>query len=332
MPARGFALESANGDLPGGTAETDDVPLSREAMLAGETMIPADSIRTVFISDIHLGSKHSRASELLAYLKQVEPRSLYLVGDVIDGWKLKRRFHWQPVYDELLARILEMARHGTRVYYTPGNHDDFLRSWPMVEELQRRHVLEIRDSFVHETGVGERFLVVHGDRFDSIETGAKWICNAADVAYNGLLAANSLLSRVMRWSDLRRYAFSRRIKQQTKRFVKFVSHYESKLMDFAEEQGCVGVICGHVHTPALYERNGIAYCNTGDWIENCSALVEYEDGRLAVEWFFEPDVMLERIPVPDDLACDPSSSSSSSSNSSATYRQLGHGHCPAPAA
>ena len=251
----------------------------------------------------------------------MQPRSLYLVGDVIDGWKLKQRFHWAPEYDELLSHVLEMSRRGTRVYYTPGNHDDFLRSWPLATELQRQDVLQINDRFIHETSAGERFLVIHGDQFDSFETGAKWITWIADQLYNGILATNAAVSCIMRWSDIRRYAVSRRIKQQTKRFVKFISRFETSLIEHARENDCVGVICGHVHTPALYEQCGIAYCNTGDWVENCSALVEYEDGRMAVEWFFEPEVVLERIPQPGE----------SSSDSSATYRQLGSGHCPMPA-
>ena len=285
------------------------------------SLIPPDSVRTVFVSDAHLGSRHCRAEELLAFLNRVRPRDLYLVGDFLDGWKLARRWRWSRVYNQVIERLIDLGEHGTRLHYTPGNHDEFLRTSPLVHHLQKRGVVAIEDEFVHETISGERFLIIHGDQFDSIEQGAAWISGIADVAYDSLLNVNYLISKLFRISDERRYRFSRRIKQSVKKGVTFVSSFESKLVEHAEKRNCDGVICGHVHIPAMYETSGITYINTGDWVENCSCLVEYENGRMALEWFFEPDVRIERLPP----------EKSGSSESSAKFLRAGVGLCPEPA-
>lgn len=282
------------------------------------SLIPPDSVRSVFVSDVHLGSRHCRAEELLAYLNRVRPRDLYLVGDFLDGWKLARRWRWSAVYNQVIERLIDLGEHGTRLHYTPGNHDEFLRSSPLVRHLQKRNIVTIEDKIVHETMSGEKFLVIHGDQFDSVEQGAAWVSGLADVAYDGLMNVNYLWSKLARWSDERRYRFSRRIKQSVKKCVKFFSNYEGRLIDYAKSQNCDGVICGHIHIPAMYETAGVTYINTGDWVENCSCLVEYEDGRMALEWFFEPDVRIERCPP----------KTSESSESSATFLRAGAGHAP----
>lgn len=264
---------------------------------SANTLIPPDSVRTVFVSDVHLGSKHCRAAELLAYLNRVRPRDLYLVGDFLDGWKLARRWRWSPVYNNVIERLIDLAEHGTRLHYTPGNHDEFLRTSPIVNHLKKRGVVVIEDEFVYETVSGERFLVIHGDQFDSIEQGASWLSGLGDIVYDAILNSNSMFSKLAGWHDGRRYRFSRRIKQTVKRAVRKFSGSQARTIDYTRSRDCTGVICGHSHIPAMHESDGITYVNTGDWIENCTYLVEYEDGRLALEWFFDDTARIDRVPA-----------------------------------
>jgi UDP-2,3-diacylglucosamine pyrophosphatase LpxH len=244
-------------------------------------------VRTVFVSDIHLGCRHSQAAAFLDFLESVEPRQLYLVGDFIDGWKLRRRWRWDPVYSRILLRLSEMANGGTRLFFTPGNHDDFLRE-PILREVVSRGLVRIRDEFVHSLADGRRFLVLHGDRFDTVECGAKWLSVVATIAYDGLLTANSIFNRIGRAfsrrnrceSGGRPFALGAAVKRGVKRIVTYISRFEDRLIGHAAAQKCVGIICGHIHSPALVQRDGVMYCNTGDWVENCTALVEHESGRL----------------------------------------------------
>lgn len=265
--------------------------LSAARAHALSTAVPAVStkrrVRAVFVSDIHLGCRHAQGAAFLAFLESVEPRQLYLVGDFIDGWKLRRRWRWDPVYSRILLRLSEMAHGGTRLFFTPGNHDDFLRE-PILREVVSRGLVRIRDEFVHSLADGRRFLVLHGDRFDTVECGAKWLSVVATIAYDGLLTANGLFSRIGRIfsrrdrSDgvRRSFALGAAVKRSVKRIVTYISRFESRLIDHAVSQQCAGIICGHIHSPALVQRNNMTYCNTGDWVENCTALVEHESGRL----------------------------------------------------
>ncbi|MBS0203520.1 MAG: UDP-2,3-diacylglucosamine diphosphatase [Planctomycetes bacterium] len=236
-------------------------------------------VRTVFVSDIHLGSRHSQAAAFLRFLDSIQPRQLYLVGDFIDGWKLRRKWRWNPVYSRILLRLSEMANDGTRIFFTPGNHDEFLRD-PMIREVVSMGLVRIRDEFVHQTADGRRFLVLHGDRFDRVETGAKWMSVVASIAYDSLLAANSLLSRFKRASAQGPYALGASLKRGVKQIVNFISDFEARLIEHADEMECAGIICGHIHTPAMVHGRDVLYCNTGDWVENCTALIEEESGRL----------------------------------------------------
>lgn len=236
-------------------------------------------VRTVFVSDIHLGCRHSQAVAFLEFLNSVEPRQLYLVGDFIDGWKLRRRWRWDPVYSRILLRLCEMAHGGTRLFFTPGNHDDFLRE-PILREVISQGLVRIRDEFVHQMRDGRRFLITHGDRFDKIECGAKWMSVVATIAYDSLLMANSVIARLSGVGVRKPFAFGAAVKRRVKRIVAFVSDFEQRLAEHAVAQSCAGVICGHIHTPALVSQNEVLYCNTGDWVENCTALVEQDCGRL----------------------------------------------------
>ncbi len=236
-------------------------------------------LRTVFVSDIHLGCRHSQAKTFLNFLNSIQPRQLYLVGDFIDGWKLRRRWRWNSVYSQILLRLCEMAHGGTRIFFTPGNHDDFLRE-PIIREVVSMGLVRIRDEFIHQTADGRRFMVLHGDRFDRIETGARWMSIAATIAYDSFLAANSLVSRLSGKSISHQYSLGAALKKQVKHVVKFISDFESRLISHAEASDCTGVICGHIHSPTITLRDGVVYCNSGDWVENCTALIEEESGDL----------------------------------------------------
>lgn len=230
------------------------------------------TVRSLFVSDVHLGCKHSQAGEFLDLLERYEPRYLYVVGDFIDGWKLKRRWRWLPTYDRILQRLMTLRRGGTRLYYTPGNHDAFLRGF-----LANFGVIEIQDRFVHTAADGRRFLVTHGDQFDRIERGMPWLSLVSSYAYDLLLSANWLANK-LRGKKHDPYAFCGMIKRSVKRLVTHVSEFEDLLVKNAGEESCDGIICGHIHAPRIVEVGDLAYCNTGDWVENCSALVEYGDG------------------------------------------------------
>lgn len=270
------------------------------------TLIPPDSVRTVFLSDVHLGSKHCRAEEVLALLNRVRPRDLYLVGDFLDGWKLARRWRWSSVYNDIIERLIALGEHGTRLHYTPGNHDEFLRTSPIVHHLKKRGLVTIEDQFIHEAVSGERFLILHGDQFDSVEQGASWLTGLADIIYDGILSANYLSSRLLRWQDGRRYRFSRRVKQTTKKAVRYFSKSHARVIARANEFDCVGIVSGHTHMPNMVVTDEVTCINTGDWVENCTYLVEYEDGRMALEWFFEPEHRIERRPPQWDNGSDDS--------------------------
>ena len=232
------------------------------------------SVRALFVSDVHLGSKHTQAEDFLELLQQYEPRYLYIVGDFIDGWKLKRRWRWSPTYDQIIQRMMELKRSGTELLYTPGNHDHFLRSY-----LASFGVVTINNRFVHEAADGRRYVVTHGDQFDRVEQNWQWLSLVGSYAYDAMLTTNRLANR-LRGKKHDPYALSGVIKRRVKKLVKRLSDYEELLAKSAREADCEGIICGHSHTPRIEEIDGIAYLNTGDWVENCTALLEWEDGSF----------------------------------------------------
>jgi UDP-2,3-diacylglucosamine pyrophosphatase LpxH len=251
--------------------------------------------RTVFISDVHLGCHHAHAAELLRFLNSCQPEKLYIVGDFIDGWKLRKSLKWKQIYNDVLARCHELARQGTRIYYTPGNHDAFMRTFAWNFDF-----MQVRDEFLFRALDGRRFLVTHGDLFDKVEQSARWVSAIASVGYGALLTANRLASRLMGTAERGTYSFSAGIKRTVKQFVRYISDFENALVRHARRIGCDGVICGHIHTPVMTQHDGIDYFNTGDWVENCTALVEYESGEFALLYYFEDLHFLESTPRPQN--------------------------------
>ncbi|WP_425617480.1 UDP-2,3-diacylglucosamine diphosphatase [Anatilimnocola sp. NA78] len=251
---------------------------NHDRAFAEATMIARQArrrVRSIFLSDLHLGCRYSRAGELLALLDRHEPDYLYLVGDIIDGWRLKRRWHWQPEYSQLLQRIIELAGRGVQIRYTPGNHDAFLR--PFINDFG---FVEIADEFVHETIDGQRLLVLHGDQFDTVEIRAQWLSVLGSFAYDSLLFAANIANRLQRWAGCEPSDWTGNLKRRVKQAVRFVSNFEERLARHARETGCDGIVCGHVHTPTATRLQEVRYFNTGDWVENRSALLEYTDGSF----------------------------------------------------
>lgn len=251
----------------------------------------SSGIRTLFISDTHLGSRFARASALLRYLHMHSPERIYLVGDFVDAWLLERRWYWPPVYDRIMQRLDQLAADGTEIRYTPGNHDNCLRQL----RLHHPHV-QFQDEFVHTCADGRRVLILHGDQFDNVESHGQWLSRIGNVAYDMLLATDRAINAMLRRCGLPGLPLSRICKQSVKRVVQWFSGFESQLAERARERNCEGVICGHIHVPQHKHLDEIEYLNLGDWIENCTAVVEYQDGRLELQYL--ESVLLESRPVP----------------------------------
>jgi UDP-2,3-diacylglucosamine pyrophosphatase LpxH len=250
--------------------------------------------RAVFISDLHLGSRGCKADCLLDFLHQVESDYLYLVGDIVDGWRLKKKWFWPDQHNEILHRLFDRARQGTRVFYLPGNHDEALRRW-----LGRTFAgVRIRQDVIHETADGRRFLVTHGDLFDGVVTEMRWLARVGSVAYDLALMLNTAVNRVRRRLGLGYWPISAFLKEQVKAAVKFVDDFERSLAAEARRRRVCGVVCGHVHKPEMRSIEGVLYLNDGDWVESCSALVEHADGRLEIlEWARQVGLGPRGVPV-----------------------------------
>lgn len=239
--------------------------------------------RCVFISDTHLGTRGCRGDFLADFLRRVSCQQLYLVGDIIDGWRLRRSWYWDEAHDEVLRQILRKARTGTVVTYIPGNHDEMFRTW-LGLGLEVAGV-RLRDEAVHVTADGRRLLVTHGDAFDSVVRYARFIAILGDWAYTFALATNRWFNAVRRRLGYRSWSLSAWLKRQVKGAVMAIDRFEQALAGEARRRGFDGVVCGHIHHAEIREVQGVLYLNDGDWVESCTALVEHHDGRLElVDW------------------------------------------------
>jgi len=232
-------------------------------------------VRSIFISDLHLGSRFARVEKLLELLSLHSPEFLYLVGDIVDGWILKRKWHWPEIYNQLLDRLVVLANSGTIIRLTPGNHDEFLRRFLLKNEL-----VSIENEFIHEGADNRRFVIMHGDRFDEFEAKAKALSMIGGFGYEVILRVDYWANVALRLCGCRRRRISQTVKQRIKLAVKFVSGFEQRAAQHASEQQCDVVVCGHIHVPSLNQVGDVLYINLGDWIENSTALIEYGDGRL----------------------------------------------------
>jgi UDP-2,3-diacylglucosamine pyrophosphatase LpxH len=250
--------------------------------------------RTVFISDLHLGTRGCRSDFLLDFLRRTECRHLYLVGDVVDGWRLRRSWYWDATHDEILRLILAKARAGTQVTYIPGNHDELFRAWMPMELAGVR----LRRDAEHVTADGRRLLVLHGDEFDSVVRHAKSLARLGDWAYTTALVANRWFNAGTRRLGYPYWSLSAWLKRQVKEAVKAIDRFEIALAAEARRRGCDGVVCGHIHHASIREVEGVTYLNDGDWIESCTAIVEHPDGRLElVDWAAENRLSFWDLPA-----------------------------------
>ncbi|MGH6760196.1 MAG: UDP-2,3-diacylglucosamine diphosphatase [Phyllobacterium sp.] len=254
--------------------------------------------RTLFISDLHLGSKGAKADFLLDFLRLHDADTIYLVGDIVDGWRLRRSWHWPQEHNDVIQKLLRKSRKGVRIFYIAGNHDEFIR------DFQGTHFggIEVMDRAMHETADGRKFLVIHGDQFDVVVRNAKFLAHLGDWAYSTALYVNTVMNRVRRLMGLPYWSFSAWAKFRVKKAVNFIGSFQAVVSEEAQRMGADGVICGHIHHAAMEQIGGVQYINTGDWVESCTAIAEHQNGtfeliswthRISDEAGFAPVVDLE---------------------------------------
>ena len=245
--------------------------------------------RTMFLSDIHLGTRGCQAELLLDFLRYHDAETIFLVGDIVDGWRLRRSWYWPQAHNDVVQKILRKGRKGSRIIYLPGNHDEFLRDYVG----SHFGVVEMADTALHETADGKRMLVIHGDQFDVVVRHAKWLAFFGDWAYSTALGINTWFNIIRRKLGFPYWSLSAWAKLKVKNAVNFIGSFEQALTAEAKRVGADGVICGHIHHAALHDSFGLRYVNTGDWVESCTAIVEHHDGRMEiVQWTRPSEVVV----------------------------------------
>ncbi len=264
--------------------------------------------RSIFISDTHLGTRGCRSEFLVDFLRRVSCQRMFLIGDIVDGWRLRKSWYWDANHDEVLRLILRHARTGTEIVYIPGNHDEMFRAWlPMGLEIAG---VRLRKEAVHVTAGGKRLLIMHGDEFDSVVRYARFLAVLGDGAYTTALVVNRWFNAVRRRLGYPYWSLSAWLKRQVKEAVKAIDRFELALANEARRRGFDGVVCGHIHHAEMREVNGILYINDGDWVESCTALVEHHDGRLElIDWLsrsrlsqIKSDALVSRIDALSPIA------------------------------
>lgn len=244
--------------------------------------------KSIFVSDIHLGTKYSKTKEFLSFLKHNSCENMYLVGDIIDGWAIKRKLTWPQSHSDVVQKILKSSRKGTNIYLIAGNHDEFLRPFlPLVLGNSLHFVSEIDYTSIK----GEKFLITHGDFFDSITMTKKWLAIVGDYGYEFLLFLNEKLQYFRRKLKLKRnWSLSKYVKDNVKKSVSFINDYENVLSKHAKHYKYDGVICGHIHKAEISTINDVKYLNCGDWVESCTAIVETFEGEfILINWLERQD-------------------------------------------
>src|SRR6195952_2973384 len=262
--------------------------------------------RTLFISDVHLGSKAAKADYLLDFLRYHEADTIFLVGDIIDGWRLKRSWYWPQDCNDVVQKILRKARKGTRIVYIPGNHDEFLRDFPGTHFGG----IEVAERAVHMTADGKKYLVLHGDEFDVVVRNARLLAYLGDWAYDVAIVLNIALAAVRRKLGMPYWSFSAWAKQQGKHAVNFIGEFQRVVAEEAKRHQADGVICGHIHHAVMEDIDGLRYINTGDWVESCTAIAEHHDGTFElITWrqildakpIAVTETRQERLPAPASM-------------------------------
>lgn len=236
--------------------------------------------KSIFISDVHLGTKFSNTEKLLDFLKHNESENLFLVGDIIDGWAIKRKFIWTQTHSDVIQKILKRARKGCNITFITGNHDEFLR--PFVP-LVLGDSLDVKNELEYKSLKGNSYLVTHGDFYDSITMTKKWLAILGDYGYDFLLNVNQLFNKVRKLLGVKsRWSLSKYVKDNVKSSVSFITDFEDTLSKHAKHKGYDGIICGHIHKAEIKTIDDIQYLNCGDWVESCTAVVETLDGEFKI--------------------------------------------------
>jgi UDP-2,3-diacylglucosamine pyrophosphatase LpxH len=256
--------------------------------------LPRDviSVRSLFISDVHLGTKGCQADRLIDFLRHYDAETLYLVGDIVDGWCLRSRWYWPTAHNAVVQELVDRAGGGKRLVYVAGNHDAFVRDYVG----STFGGLEVVDHAMHRGIDGRDYLVVHGDHFDLVVRHARWLALLGDVGYRMALASNVWLNRIRSWFGLAYWSFSSWAKARVKNAVNHIGHFEEVLSSEAARHQAQGVICGHIHHATMHDDFGVRYINTGDWVESCTGVVEHHDGHFEIIQWAERSC---RYPVPD---------------------------------
>ncbi|RYZ13343.1 MAG: UDP-2,3-diacylglucosamine diphosphatase [Comamonadaceae bacterium] len=255
---------------------------------------PVQRFRTLWISDLHLGTPGCQALALLDFLKHTECDTLFLVGDIIDGWQLRRSWYWPQAHNDVIQKLLRKARKGTRVIFIPGNHDEFARKY-----LDHNFGgIDVAEEWLHETADGRQLWVIHGDLFDGVIQCAKWLAHVGDSLYEFTLKLNRWLNSARARAGLPYWSLSKYLKHKVKRAVSYVGDFEAAVAREARKRGAQGVVCGHIHHAEMRDIDGILYCNDGDWVESLTALAEHADGRLEiVDWTRHMPAVPQRQPA-----------------------------------
>jgi UDP-2,3-diacylglucosamine pyrophosphatase LpxH len=246
---------------------------------------PVTQVRSVFISDIHLGSRDCRADLVLDFLRRVQPDELILVGDIIDLWSLRRSFYWPQSHSDILRTILGMATHGTRIIYVPGNHDEQFRQMCGISFGN----LAMHREYVHETQRGQRLLVLHGDEFDGVVQCNRWLLALGNGLYDVVLGLNRGLNALRHRFGYGYWSLAGYLKSRVGNAMSYVHSFEAAAAREARRRGLDGIICGHIHRPEIADIDGVLYCNDGDWVDSCSALVESRAGELELWHWTDAD-------------------------------------------
>lgn len=242
---------------------------------------PKLKFRTVWISDVHLGTSGCNAAMLLDFLRAIECDTLYLVGDIVDGWRLKKGWYWPDAHNEVVRRILKMAHRGTRVIYVVGNHDEMLRDYAGMGFGG----IELCQEMIHATADGRQLLVTHGDAYDGVVLYARWLAFLGDQAYYMLLKANLIYNKLRKRLGMPYWSLSAYLKRKVKNAVQYVCSFEEAVAHDVMDRGLDGVVCGHIHCAEIRQIGDITYYNDGDWVESCTALVEDAVGTMAIlDW------------------------------------------------
>ena len=248
------------------------------------------SYRTIWISDVHLGTRGCKASLLYSFLKHHHCDTLYLVGDIIDGWRISTaKWYWPSEHNQVVRQVLRKSeKEGTRVFYITGNHDEFLRDYIEEHQFVMGNVQVLNEAF-HETADGRRLWIVHGDAFDGVTRHHRWVAIVGDVAYNFLLWSNRWFNSLRKWLRLPYWSLSKAVKHKVKKAVSFIFEFERTVAREARKRGVEGVVCGHIHHAEKKIIEGIEYYNCGDWVESCTALAEDDEGEISIIQWAEID-------------------------------------------